>query len=341
MFQTCIFCHKYLGANESIEQFPVGRRLAFDGAKGRLWVVCRSCERWNLSPLDTRWEAIEECERAFRDTRMRVSTDNIGLARLPEGLELVRVGAPQRPEFAAWRYGDQFGRRRRRTFLVVGGVATAVGAVAIAGAAAGIGFGAFGGIWGNIPNMINASRKVKLRTADGRLLKVNGVEFAQARLVGAPDTGAPQLSVKVKRTVEIFEGPEALALAGRLLPAINVAGGGKRAVQEAVQDLDAQHGSEAYLERYFTSVGPVDRKGRPKPVSTLPAPTRLALEMALHEEAERRAIEGELAVLEAAWAEAEEIAGISDNMLLPASVEAKLEELKRPEGPAPKEPPDA
>jgi hypothetical protein len=186
--------------------------------------------------------------------------------------------------------------------------------------------------------MINASRKVKLRTADGRLLKVNGVEFAQARLVGAAATGAPQLTVKVKKKVEVFEGPEALALAGRLLPAINVAGGGKKAVQEAVRDLDAQRGSEAYLERYFATVGPVDRKGRPKPVSTLPAPTRLALEMALHEEAERRAIEGELAVLEAAWAEAEEIAGISDNMLLPATVESRLEELKRPSNATPTEP---
>lgn len=220
-------------------------------------------------------------------------------------------------------------------------MATAVGAVALAGAATGIGIGAMGGVWGNVPNMINASRKVRLRTADGRLLKVNGVEFAQARLIGTPGTGAPQLSVKVKRTEEIFEGPEALALAGRLLPAINVAGGAKRTVEEAVRDLDAQHGSEAYLERYFTSVGPVDRKGRPKPVSTLPAPTRLALEMALHEEAERRAIEGELAVLEAAWAEAEEIAGISDNMLLPASVETKLEELKRPAVLTPRESPDA
>ena len=93
--------------NEAIEQFPVGRRLAFDAAKGRLWVVCRKCERWNLSPLEERWEAIEECERPFRATRLRVSTDNIGLAQLlPEGLELVRIGDPPASgdgRLAIWR----------------------------------------------------------------------------------------------------------------------------------------------------------------------------------------------------------------------------------------------
>lgn len=47
----------------------------------------------------------------------------------------------------------------------------------------------------------------------------------------------------------------------------------------------------------------------------------LALEMALNEEAERRALEGELAALEAAWREAEEIARIAD--ALPAGRPAK------------------
>ena len=87
MYSTCIFCKRPLGTNEAIETFPVGRRLAFDPEKGRLWVVCRKCERWNLTPLEERWEAFEECERLFRDTRLRVSTDNVGLARLKEGLE--------------------------------------------------------------------------------------------------------------------------------------------------------------------------------------------------------------------------------------------------------------
>jgi hypothetical protein len=125
----------------------VGRRLAFDAARGRLWVVCRRCERWNLTPLEERWEAVEECERRFRQTRLRVSTRNIGLARLREGLELVRVGEPLRPEFAAWRYGDQFGRRRRATMLKVGLGLGAIGAVVAGGVAAGVGVGGAGAAW--------------------------------------------------------------------------------------------------------------------------------------------------------------------------------------------------
>lgn len=81
VYSTCLFCNEALGSNEAVEAFPVGRRLAFDQAKGRLWVVCPKCERWNLTPLEERWEAIEQAERLYRDTRRRVATDNVGLAR--------------------------------------------------------------------------------------------------------------------------------------------------------------------------------------------------------------------------------------------------------------------
>src|ERR687894_3656 len=144
MYHTCLFCHGDLGANESVEHFPVGRRLAFDAAKGRLWVVCPRCARWNLTPLEERWEAIEQCQRLYRGTRLRVSTDNVGLTRLRDGLELVRIGEPLRPELAVWRYGDQFGRRRRRNLLRAGAGLVAVGTIVAGGAAMGIGVG---GAW--------------------------------------------------------------------------------------------------------------------------------------------------------------------------------------------------
>ncbi len=325
VYSTCLFCHKPLGANAVIEHFPIGRRLAFDAAKGRLWVVCKSCERWNLSPLETRWEAIEECEKAFLGTQLRVSTDNIGLARLPEGLELVRIGAPARSEFAAWRYGDQFGRRRRRAIYIGGGVAIAMGALAIAGAAAGVGLG---GIWGNIPQLLNAMRTVKVRTDDGELIKVRGSQFNRITLARDPD-GTALLGLKAQSRSWLFRGPEALKLAGQLLPALNYAGGNKTAVSYAVMAIEARRGPEGFLAKALPEAGyRFDPSDKRTALSKLKAPTRLALEMALHEETERRAIEGELELLLDAWREAEEIAGIADNLTLPPSVEQRFEAMK-------------
>ena len=67
-------------------------------------MICTRCGRWNLSPLEERWEAIDESERLFRGTRLRMSTDNVGLAAFRGGFELVRIGPALLPEIASWRY---------------------------------------------------------------------------------------------------------------------------------------------------------------------------------------------------------------------------------------------
>lgn len=111
MYSTCLFCHAKLGANGLIERCPVGRRLAFDPGKGRVWVVCTQCGRWNLTPLDGRLEAIDECEHSFRYARPCGATQQIAQGAVGN-LELVRVGRPIRAELEGWRYGDAMLRRR-------------------------------------------------------------------------------------------------------------------------------------------------------------------------------------------------------------------------------------
>ena len=86
MYTRCLFCSHAFGANDTIESFPIGSRIAFDSAKGRLWVVCPSCARWCLVPLEERWEAVDACERLFRDAKLRASTNEIGLVKLSSGL---------------------------------------------------------------------------------------------------------------------------------------------------------------------------------------------------------------------------------------------------------------
>jgi hypothetical protein len=246
MYATCIFCNGSLGRNEVLETFPVGRRIAFDPAKGRLWVICRKCERWNLSPLEERWEAFEACEALFRETRLRMSTDNIGLARLREGLELVRIGEPLRPEFAAWRYGDQFGRRRRRAMLLTG-VAVAAGASLMIGAsAAGVSVGAFGGVWNAL---INAPVRARLRLTDGRILKVRNPQLETVRLFRDPDEGGWLLTIRDRKTDVRFVGAEAERAAGILLPAANLWAGSRPVVRQAVDAIEAAGHPEAFLEQ--------------------------------------------------------------------------------------------
>ncbi|MYA11529.1 MAG: hypothetical protein F4237_00335 [Gemmatimonadetes bacterium] len=331
MFTTCLFCKRPLGSNEVIETFPVGRRLAFDAARGRLWVVCRKCERWNLTPLEERWEAVEDCERIFRGTRLRVSTENIGLARHPEGLTLVRIGEPLRPEFAAWRYGDQFGRRRRKVGLYT---------------AAGLGAAAAGGwvvgtvVAGSILMMLligtpwQQRRKVVEIPQDGRrTIVVRSMDVSTARLRLAEDGASLRLQVSDYSSLlgeQIWlEGEDARRVAGVILPAVNKAGGKKRTVADAVELIEAA-GSPERLVTDLASANDFNMNdGSPGYIWKMPVPTRLALEMALHEEQERRALEGELWLLEQAWREAEEIAGIADDLLLPEGADDFVREHRQ------------
>ncbi len=348
MYSTCLFCNSDLGKNEAIEHFPVGRRLAFDAARGRLWVVCRRCERWNLTPLEERWEAIEECERAFTETRLRVSTDQIGLARLREGLELVRIGEPQRPELAAWRYGDQFGRRKRRQYYWIAGAAAVGGAAIVAGPVLGLVSVA---ALSPMMNLANVSRslyqlhktiaipgplgttqhlalrslpKAKLALQDGDVVLRLKTQRATKRPFWQFDDGTEELA---------FRGEDAVRAMGAILPAVNSGGGSEKQVRAAVDQIEETpdpavllHRAAETFSRRSGSIGPFLKSGRG--LGVLPAADRLALEMLSHEESERRALEGELHVLEAAWREADEIAGIADTMFLPDDISARLERLK-------------
>jgi hypothetical protein len=332
MYTNCMFCSRPLGNNEVIEHFPVGRRLAFDAERGRLWVVCRKCERWNLTPMEERWEAVESCERIFRDTRVRVSTDNVGLARHREGLELVRIGRPLRPEFAAWRYGDQFGRRRKRAILYGVGGAALIGGLQISLTFVG-GIGA--NTWFVWHAWATGRTAVKLRTDDGRLIKLNRQDLKGARIRPGADGAGYSLEVRKGRKKFPFEGEEAERHLSRIVPKINHMGGKKEAVQAAVTQIEEAGHPDAFLADVVTGSGNGyrDRKGVPGYLNKMPAPTKLALEMALHEEQERRALAGELWLLEEAWKEAEEIAAIADNLLLPSGVEEFIARHRRGEEP--------
>lgn len=356
MYSSCLFCHTELGKNEAVEHFPVGRRLAFDTANGRFWVICPSCKRWNLSPLEERWDAMDECERLYERTRLRMSTDNIGLARIAEGTDLVRVGPALRPEMAAWRFGAQLAARRRQYRWVVAGGAIALGGF-YAGAAAAGAVGSYFGIWQLLQRGYERATRLLLpvpthsvpdpdapgwrwasgidrpQTADEIARSVQTPRVESGHVRGARlwlDPATTELEVKVpvigRRLVE-YRGASAESVLPKLVAKFNRWGGRRADEQLAVQMLTtvAEDGAPdlttGVLRRYL------GQSLATKKLGEFGAATSLALEMALQEQRERELLAGELLDLEFAWKEAEELARISDT-LTPTYVDQALARLK-------------
>ena len=338
MYSTCLFCTKDLGTNDVLETLPIGRRIAFDAAEGRLWVVCRHCAKWNLVPFDSRLETIDDCERLFRSTTMRYSTDNIGLARVKEGLELVRIGEAQRPEFAGWRYGDSFGRRRRRNIMIAGGIAAAGIAVVSGGMALGVSFG----VLGQLPNYYNIfvlNRRVTVRVPrEGQVpIELSDILASKARLVRRPD-GSWLVRTKVMEPSYLgrrfrkqgseeleFTGVEAERLLAGVLVRTNHWGGTSKTIREAVRLVEAKGDAREVIAG---SGSPILEGSGSKVIKSISGTWRLAAEIALNEDTERLALAGELRVLEWQWKEADRLAKISDSLAVPESVEEELARRK-------------
>jgi len=270
-----------------------------------------------------------------------VSTDNIGLAKLSEGLELVRIGEPKRPEFAAWRYGDQFGRRRTRAILMGVAGAAAAGGIIIAGASAGILSGGGWGVYQGVNGLIEVARKKRrlaiVTTPNGDKVTVRGEDADKTRIIPVTN-GGWSLDLHYKGGQARLEGDHARRATALIMPKVNVGGASREKVRTAVNRIESSGDPEQFLMAVARTPAPRvetrswKRYAKSPPlvggISKLPLETRLAVEMAVNEENERRALEGELVLLELEWKEAEEIAGIADR-LGNESVDEEFEALKR------------
>lgn len=303
---------------------PIGVTLAFDCVRGRLWVVCGNCGRWNLTPFEERWEALEECERLFLSTTTRASTGQIGLAEINRNLQLIRVGAPQQSEFAAWRYGKRFSgaaaaaRRRHAAFLggyvVTAAAATAYSAPILFNVIPLIGFFHFS-VSGKRYALVRDLGELTRPGGPAGSAGIQGELCLAATLLREAATW--HLSLGTGRNSEhgpvvdhgyVLVGADALRASALILSRANRQGGSHREVQGAV-DLLAE---VAYPTNIYSRVA---QEYSGQDLWRLPAPTRFALEMAAHEEIERRALDGELAILLLQWRDAEEIGKLADSLV--------------------------
>jgi hypothetical protein len=301
---TCVFCDHQLD--------DIRTRPAFDPWLGRLWRVCPECRRWNVAPLEERWETMEELERSSRDAgRALLRTEHLDLVDTGAG-QLIRVGRAPRPELAGWRYGDVLPQRRvpgilawlRR--LVLGLPSSAFGYNA------GHGLGMFepvsSGYWfaspfiDDAPTLTAAFLHVPLAEscpACGGPMALAPWRFQGLRLTTVGGELAMVASCALceqEVAVPAVEGRPALRLGLAIVNRRLVA---EPMVAEAAQYLDRADGPAGFLHRL----------GRTEvTLGEIPARDRLALGMALDEQSEAELLESE-------WREAEELAGIADGLL--------------------------
>ena len=352
IYTTCLHCHADLGANETLDHFPVGRRIAFDQRRGRLWVICTSCARWNLSPLDERWEVIESCERLYRDTPKRLSSDQVGLAKLKEGIVLVRIGDPVFPEYASWRYGRVFTRRDQTALLTTGaGIAAVVSTLMLMGGPLLVLSGAGASAYATyrlgragVRGITGLRRLGPVRLADGSTQVLDVARARRAR-IALTDGGAWTLAVPEYRTstgLEVVEDRpsdeereefpffagarnfdlvapgEAELVARRIMPVVNAAGGDDEMVRGASKLHEQWEGriGETVSKLVAFQRRPLALAGEPH--------LSLAFEMSVFEEQEQRWLQTELYLLKTAWKEAERLAAIADQLTMPQWVEDRL-----------------
>ncbi|HKA58385.1 MAG TPA: hypothetical protein VKD28_07205 [Gemmatimonadales bacterium] len=331
MFRSCAFCNTAFDGDGGPSGLGVGRRIAFDEWKGRLWVVCPRCSRWNLTPFDDRLERIEAVARAAQAGRIAGSTDQVALIRW-ERYDFVRVGKPPRVELATWRYGERLrNRQRERLKVVVPLTVAAIGLGIAANVAAGGGFGVI--VW-NIHRAVDwvylrivGSRKVSLiespicaRCGSIMVLRARHVQYARVVPDTHADMGILLSCPRCHQEGAQLTGIEAVQVLRQGLTYLNLVRGGRRRAEDAAREVDRVGGPDRLVR---------DVAQRELPLRALRPERGLAFEMAVDERAE-------VEELEQQWREAEEIADIADGTLGSSTeVENDLRRLKDRQGDQP------
>jgi hypothetical protein len=174
-----------------------------------------------------------------------------------------------------------------------------------------LGAATLGGVW-----LLNGTRRARVVHADGRAETIAGKKLDAVHLVPGPEGWRVRLA-----TDEELTGTNAVHTLRAVSTGRNFAGAPPRTIDAAVGLLSDVGDAARFIDR-------LARVSERTGIRDHPPAVALALEMALHDETERRAMDGELSALESEWRLAEEIASIADDMFIPPEVMADLDRLR-------------
>ena len=170
----------------------------------------------------------------------------------------------------------------------------------------------------------------RIPTENGDVLRIRGKDTARVLEDPLAATGWA-VELHQPDIGGLLRGSPAVRVLGAIIPRMNFGGGSAKDVGAAVKLVEDSTGLDSLMLAIARDQARQTgryRRWLPNGVHFLPTETRLAVEMALNEESEHRALEDELALLELAWQEAEEIAATADTLALPSELEERLSALK-------------
>jgi hypothetical protein len=326
VLKHCLACSRKFPPAAELEFLSVGRRIAFDADRGRLWIVCSWCGHWSLAPIEERWEAVEELERRARGrSTVLGATDRISLLALG-GLEAVRVGPAPAEEEAWWRYGKAL-RGRRLRYNAITRVGGTLAAVTVTGAVAGFAlllpevallkWRSLRAATGNARRSgAEAAETFERRfrygrlawrgsapciSCDNRLAELTFQDRGRALLHPDHTIRIPCQRCRSAQGGHVIAGAEAEHLVCRLLAYENIAGADDRQLAAAVQLIRTG------------GIGTQEVRS----LRRAPPEMLLGLELLAAEQREARALGWEIADLQARWETAEALAQIIDRDLTP------------------------
>ncbi|MCC7003665.1 MAG: hypothetical protein IT357_16020 [Gemmatimonadaceae bacterium] len=333
-------------------------------------MICPRCEQWNLAPLDTRWEAIEDCKRLAATAESRVDATGLGIARTAGGLTLLIATGVSRTDIANWRYGRRLTHRRYILWWIATASALLILALGwLVGVEAGsgvVGFTvlAFGVIWFRQLWAKPPRPWVRVRRARVRPALVWGWQLHAIRFAPPKRDSPPVLLVPDGRGESRLTGHAAARFLAEFLPQVNGVDCLDASIAGAVERVDrAERGaasfglsrrsrrrqaarklrrkrSESHDSPIAAVTSPAPEKMRPwekladsadgRPVLSLAPELRLALEMAVTEEMERLALAEDAIASTDGWVQEEEIGAIADDLTVPDWVQERIDAMKRP-----------
>ncbi len=246
---ACMFCGGRVGTNTVLKSSRVGAHIAFSESRCRVWLVCATCDRWNLVEPDSATAMLRECCAVFRSTAEREVSDGIGQV-VSGSFRATNIDEQSPVDFLVHRHARRIQRAMRRRAVLTVPYLSAVFVPIIAanqlwGGAIGVMAGAGMALALALAiNQLTQQRRVDVELPDGEPLSLTRGDINHVSL--ETEGASWRLRVPVMGMERVFRDNDAFAVLARAIPLFRREAS-PSTVSGAVQELRSVVDSNAFV----------------------------------------------------------------------------------------------